>query len=143
MTIPDFIFVPSIWLGEGKISFNVSPEFLTFYTKWVITEKSSDSMEAIQTVEIRNIQEKLENHLIISHITPDTFTISLENLATGTLCGTGLRTAETIAWEFMKGTDTQGFESYEKQDNGDYFVHAEYGTEQYRTIIEGLIWRKG
>jgi hypothetical protein len=38
----------------------------------------------------------------------------------------------------------EGFEVYEQQENGDYFLHAEYGSpDQFRTIIEGLIWRKG
>jgi hypothetical protein len=37
----------------------------------------------------------------------------------------------------------EGFEVYEKQENGDYFLHGEYGEPHlFRTIVEGLIWCK-
>lgn len=43
MSEKDFIFIPSLWLGEGKISFTASQEFLKFYTKWEINEDTPES----------------------------------------------------------------------------------------------------
>lgn len=145
MSLQDFIFIPSTWLGEGKISFSSSPEFLKFYTKWHITEENSGVMQAKQTVEIKGVEEQVINHFTFKEITPNSFTVFLENSVVGSLVGSGLRTERSLAWEFKNPQLVfEGFEVYEQQENGDYFLHAEYGAhDQFRTIIEGLIWRKG
>jgi hypothetical protein len=139
----DFIFCAGQWLGEGKISFTASPEFLKFFTKWQISEKESGVIQAIQTVEIIGMSESVINTFKVYEITSTTFSISLENPTTGLLKGRGLVDDEVIAWEFKNGDIAQGFEVYEKQKNGDYFLHAEYGgNDGYRTIVEGLVWKK-
>lgn len=144
MTHNAFIFTPGLWLGEGKISFSASPEFLKFYTKWEIQEKASGIMSAIQIVEMIGVDEQpVINVFTIKDILPESFHLTLENDLVGMVEGKGIRDTHTIAWEFHNQTTFEGFEVYEQQQNGDYFLHAEYGApDQFRTIIEGLIWRK-
>ncbi len=140
----DFIFTSGIWLGEGKISFSNSPEFIKFYTKWEIVEEGPMIMKAVQVVEMQGVEEHVTNVFRFKDITPISFSVSLENILVGCITGTGLRAEHLIAWEFRGTSAIEGFETYEQQENGDYFLHAEYGTpDQFRTIIEGLIWRKG
>lgn len=143
MTIEDFIFVPGIWLGEGKTTFSASPEFLKFYTKWEITRESPLIMKAVQVVEMLGIEEHVVNQLTFTDIQPASFTVLLENIQIGRVSGTGLRNENLIAWEFRGHPTFEGFEVYEKQENGDYFFHGEYGgADEFRTIVEGLIWHK-
>lgn len=144
MSLNDFIFIPSIWLGEGKISFSSSSEFIKFYTKWQITEENSGIMKAMQVVEMQGVEERVINTLTFKEIQPSTFSVILENNIVGQISGTGLRDEHMIGWEFRGNPAFEGFEVYEQQENGDYFLHAEYGSpEQFRTTVEGLIWRKG
>lgn len=139
----DFIFTPGLWLGEGKITFSSSSEFLRFYTKWEISRLEGEMMKGVQTVEIQGIEEHVVNTFTFSEMKPNTFVVSLENPMVGKISGTGLRDERVIAWEFRGQPAFEGFEVYERQENGDYFIHAEYGTPaEYRTIIEGLIWPK-
>lgn len=142
--VQEFIFTPGLWLGEGKISFSASSEFLKFYTKWEIAEESPGVMRALQIVEMQGIEEQVINNFTFADIKPTSFTVVLENNIVGRVYGTGLRDEGTIAWEFRGHLTFEGFEVYERQETGDYFLHAEYGaTDQFRTIVEGLIWRKG
>lgn len=141
MTQHEFIFTPGTWIGEGKISFSASPEFIKFYTKWQIT-KEEGHIKAVQAVEMQGVDEHVVN---VFYVIPDqeAFKIQLENEMIGKVSGTGLTTEKTIAWEFREQFDFEGFESYELQENGDYFLHAEYASpDQFRTIVEGLIWKK-
>ncbi len=140
-----FIFSPGIWIGEGKITFSTSPETIQFYTKWVVEkydEKKGYFCE--QQVEMQGVEESVFNRIIFSHVTPQSFEITLENDLVGTVSGKGLVDPKTIAWEYrVPGRDFEGFEVYELQDNGDYMLHAEYSSpDQYRTIIDGRIWKK-
>ncbi len=140
----EFIFTPGLWLGEGKISFSASHEFLRFYTKWRITNEETGVIKATQTVEMQGIEEQVINHFTFKDIKPDSFSILLENNIVGMVEGKGLRNDRLIAWEFRGHLTFEGFEAYEQQENGDYFLHAEYGaSDQFRTIVEGLIWLKG
>lgn len=144
MVNTDFIFTSGLWLGEGKITLGTSKEFIKFYTKWVIDEPSSGVMRGVQTVEMLGIEEHVVNTFIFSHLKPTSFEVSLENpqLAEKVI-GTGIRNERTIAWEFRGNSALEGFEVYERQANGDYFIHAEYGSSsEFRTLIEGLIWQK-
>ncbi len=139
----EFIFTPGLWLGEGKISFSTSSEFIKFYTKWEIKNPKDDTITAIQTVEMQGVEEQVINRFTFKDFDSKTFVLFLENQVVGIVEGTGVRDPDTIAWEFRNQASLEGFEVYEKQENGDYFFHAEYGTpEQYRTLIEGLIWKK-
>jgi len=143
MVNEDFIFTPGLWLGEGKITFSSSSEFLKYYTRWEITEQAPGMMRAVQTVEIQGVDEHVVNAFAFSDIKPASFSVCLENQMVGKISGTGIRDERLIAWEFRGQLSFEGFEVYEKQENGDYFIHAEYGSSpQYRTIIEGLVWRK-
>jgi hypothetical protein len=37
----------------------------------------------------------------------------------------------------------EGFEFYEKQDDKNYLMRAEYATtDQFRTLIQGRLWQK-
>ncbi len=140
----DFIFTSGLWLGEGKISFIASAEFLRFYTKWTIHEESPGVMKATQIVEMQGVEEQVMNSFTFRDIKPTSFSVLLENSVVGMISGSGLCDEHIIAWEFQSQSAFEGFEVYEQQENGDYFLHAEYGSaEQYRTLIEGLIWRKG
>lgn len=139
----DFIFTPGTWLGEGKISFSASPEFIKFYTKWEISEAAPLIMQARQVIQMQGIEEKTVNDYIFKDIHSDSFKVIIENEALGSAEGLGITNEKMIAWEFNKPSTFEGFETYERKENGDFFLHAEYGTnDHYRTIIEGLIWRK-
>jgi len=136
----EFLFTPSLWLGEGKISFTSSPEFLKFYTKWEIKEKENDILIATQIVEIQGIVEKTFNTYFIEDIQPTSFKVTLENAIVGSITGMGRRDSNVISWEFLNGDILEGFEVYKKQENGDYSFRGEYGREEFKTIIEGIIW---
>jgi hypothetical protein len=144
MSKEDFVFTSGLWLGEGKISFSNSAEFIKFYTKWEIQEESPGIMKARQIVEMQGVEEQVINTLTFKDIKPTSFIVLLENNIVGSISGTGIRDENMISWEFKDHLTFEGFEVYEQQENGDYFLHAEYGSsDQFRTIIEGLIWRKG
>lgn len=140
----DFIFSPGIWLGEGKISFTSSPNFIKFFTKWVIQVESSGIMTANQMIEMQGGEEDPTiNSFTFKELCPTSFVVILENESVGSSVGTGVRDAQTIAWEFHPPASLEGFETYEIQRNGDYFFHAEYGSShEFKTVVEGLIWRK-
>jgi hypothetical protein len=138
-----FILQPGLWIGEGKITFSSSPEFIKFYTRWQITQETPQELKAIQTVEMLGVSEHVVNHFNFQNFTFNRFSVYLENELIGKAVGTGLIEPKTIGWEFRGQLAFEGFEVYELQDNGDYFFHAEYASpEQFRTIIEGLIWKK-
>lgn len=139
-----FIFSPGIWIGEGKITFSTSPEAIHFYTKWII-EEFDEKVGYIcrQQVEMLGVDDRVFNNLTFSDVTPQSFIVTLENNLIGRVTGKGIIDVKTIAWEYRSGTDFEGFEVYELQDNGDYMMHAEYSSpDQYRTIVDGRIWKK-
>ncbi len=137
-----FLFEPNVWIGEGQISFNTSPDSITFYTKWVIVSHD-DQIVSSQEVEMKGVPGKVENKYVITNITPEAFDITLINDLLGTLAGKGVIDTKNVAWEFRGEPDFEGYEVYELQENGEYTFHAEYSsTEQFRTIIEGRIWKK-
>jgi hypothetical protein len=143
MFLNEFIFETGTWLGEGKISFSASPEFIKFYTRWKIDKIDDNLIKAVQIVEMLGVPDQLVNNFTITAIKPHSFVITLENNVVEKITGKGLRDDKSIAWEFRGEKDFEGFEVYERQENGDFFMHAEYGSpEQFRTLVEGLIWRK-
>jgi hypothetical protein len=143
ISMKEFIFAPGTWLGEGKITFAASSEFIKFYMKWQISEESNHVMKAIQTIQMQGIEEKSINEMTFFDIHSGTFAVQLENEILGKVLGKGIYSDQVIAWEFHTESNFQGFETYERRENGDFFVHAEYGKNDiYRTIIEGLIWPK-
>ncbi len=139
----DFMSTPGEWIGEGRITFTVSPDRLHFYTKWVIKKDALGLISCQQTVEMEGREENLNNDFVISNISSQAFDIELTNELLGTISGKGIIDTRTIAWEFRGHPDFEGFEVYELQDNGDYMLHAEYATtENFRTIVDGRIWKK-
>lgn len=141
---PGFIFNDGIWIGEGKITFNTSPEFIKFYTKWQISPIENGIIKAIQIVEMQGIEEHVVNHFTFKDITPTNFSLSLESESMGKVFGTGVINPTVLAWELRENYPLDGFEVYELQENGDYALHAEYSSpDRFRTIIDGLVWKKG
>jgi len=140
-----FIFQPGRWIGEGKVSFNVSPDRLLFSTEWEIEEMGEGGIiHCTQTVEMQGVEEVVTNAFEVSRSEEEgVFDILLTNESIERVEGNGVVDAEKIAWEFRGHEAFEGFEVYEKQSAGDYMLHAEYGSsDQFRTIIDGRIWRK-
>lgn len=140
----EFIFHPGKWIGEGRIGFSASQETIHFYTRWVISKAATTGIDCSQEVEMQGGDQNMNNNFIFSHITPYSFDVHLENDILGIVDGKGVIDDRTIAWEFHGKGGLEGFEVYELQDNGDYMLHAEYSsTDQFRTVIDGRIWKKG
>lgn len=143
MVLPIFIFQTGTWIGEGKISFSSSPEFIKFYTKWQINEEIPGQLKALQIVEMQEVEEHVVNSFTFLEILDSSFTVILENEMIGKITGKGIKDERSIAWEFRNQEVFEGFEVYEQQENGDYSLYAEYtSADQFRTIIQGLIWKK-
>lgn len=146
MTTHKFLFTSSEWIGQGKLTFSHLAGHMRFYTKWIF-EKKDQEIKAEQQIEQEGENDKLFNLYRITLNTPTTFSIELNNDLIGNVDGHGIIAAKTIAWEFRnkRGDNNnlfEGFEVYEFQENGDYMLHAEYCSGNYRTIIDGRIWQK-
>lgn len=138
-----FIFEPGQWIGEGRITFSVSPEHLRFYTRWLIEKPEGGAIHCQQEVEMEGREENVFNNFVFSKVLEDGFAVELTSNLLGTLQGKGIFGPKTIAWEFRGYPDFEGFEVYELQENGDYMLHAEYVTsDQFRTIVDGRVWKK-
>ncbi len=81
---------------------------------------------------------------MIYNLTSGEFAIELENQALGKVTGKGLVNDKVIAWEFrIVEIGFEGFELYEKQDEKNYLMRAEYATsDQFRTLIQGRVWQQ-
>jgi hypothetical protein len=140
-----FIFGPSRWLGEGKLQLSMTEEELPFYTKWTIFQKNGQGkIECSQETQIRGISELMHNQFLFFDFTLGHFLLELDNPSIGRVTGKGLVTDQIIAWEFRSPEiGFEGLETYEKQPDGTYLLHAEYATDdQLRTIIKGKIWKE-
>lgn len=138
-----FIFEAATWIGEGKITFSTSPEHVNFYVKWIVQKLDHGKIKCDQQVEMQGVEENTFNSIIFSDIDPEKFKISLENNLLGKILGNGVIDDQTIGWEYRGDPEFEGFEIYTLQDNDEYNLHAEYtSTDQYRTIIDGRIWKK-
>jgi len=140
-----FIFHPGSWLGEGKISLNVTEEELPFFTKWRIKPIDDEGKIACaQEIQISGMSEVMNNEFVFSVIHNNQFQIELENQNLGTVVGTGIIRENLIGWEFRLGQlGFEGFEFYTRDENGDYLVHAEYATnDEFRTVIHGKVWKQ-
>lgn len=146
MTHEHFLFSPGNWIGEGKINFSKTSEFLKFYTRWQIeenTEAKNNNLKGFQFVEIQGGDDHIQNQYDIFNITPESFEITLENELVSLVKGTGVIDEKKVAWEFRGHPNFEGYEVYQLQDNGDYLFHAEYvSPDHLRSIIEGRIWKK-
>lgn len=123
----------------------MSDEELHFFTRWNLGPLDpAGKIPAMQEVQITGVEEAMLNQFLITDLTPTHFTIELENAALGKIIGKGIIKDKLIAWEFRnKEIGFEGFEFYEKQDDGSYLMRAEYATpDHFRTMIRAKIWER-
>lgn len=141
-----FLLQPSAWLGQGKIQLNMVSEELGFFTKWNAAAPDGDGrIECFQEIQVKGLSDIMHNEFLIYNVNhAGEFAIDLENQALGRITGTGLITDKVIAWEFrVVEIGFEGFELYEKQDENNYLMRAEYATsDQFRTLISGRVWKQ-
>lgn len=140
----DFLFKEGLWIGEGKITFSVSPDHIRFYTRWsYLADKEQPTHKWVQEIEMHGSDEKAINHFVITPLTDATFAIALESEFAGKALGKGVIDPKKMAWEIKSPDTFHGYEVYELQDNGDYLMHAEYvAQDNFRTLIDARIWQK-
>lgn len=140
-----FLFESKKWLGEGTIKLSMSDEELRFYTRWNLGKLDPDGrIPAFQEVQISGVDDAMHNQFLITDLTNTHFNIELENAALGRITGKGIIKENLIAWEFRnKEIGFEGFEFYERQEDGSYLMRAEYATpDHFRTIIRAKIWER-
>lgn len=145
MTQHQFLLTPTHWLGQGKIQLNMVSEELSFFTRWNASTVDGDGrIECLQEIQVKGLSDVMHNEFFIYNLANGEFTIDLENPALGRVTGTGLITDKVIAWEFrVEEIGFEGFELYEKQDDKNYLMRAEYATnDQFRTLIQGRVWQQ-
>lgn len=136
-----FLFQPGIWIGEGDVAFSGSKDKVHFFTKWVIFEEREGEISCHQIVEIQGVEDHVNNRFTISSLDGAHFEILLENELMSCVTGKGLIDSLKIGWEFRQRDNFDGFEVYELLEGGRYKMHAEYASsDQFRTIIDGVIW---
>ncbi len=136
---------PCTWLGQGKIQLNMVAEELGFMTRWHIKPIDGDGrIECTQEIQVKGLSEVMHNEFLIHNLIGGEFSIDLENQALGRVTGKGLINDKVIAWEFrVEAIGFEGFELYEKQDDKNYLMRAEYATDdQFRTLIQGRLWQQ-
>lgn len=140
-----FLFTPITWLGQGQISLSMAQEELTFFTRWTVNHVDTDGkITCAQEIQIKGLSDIMHNDFLLFDLKEGSFTIDLENEALGRVTGKGLIDEKMIAWEFrVEDLGFDGFEIYEKQDDKNYNLRAEYATgDQFRTLIKGKLWQK-
>ena len=140
-----FIFTPSLWLGEGKITLNMLKEELPFSTRWEVAPTDSyGKITSVQNIHISGVSDSMKNEFSVYNFTPDKFAIELENQSLGRIIGKGKISPEVIAWEFrMRDLGFEGFEIYQLVEKDKYMMHAEYATnDDFRSVIHGKIWKE-
>lgn len=143
MTEHLFLFKPGLWIGEGKISFASSTETVRFFTRWQLVDQTPEMLIWLQEVELHGLEQTTRNLFTFTQIKGKNFKVELNNELMGKVSGKGIIGNETIAWELRSHSNSEGYEIYALQKNGDYNFRAEYiSVEPYRTLIEGKIWQK-
>lgn len=145
MTQHQFLLNPCSWLGQGKIQLNMVSEELGFFTRWNVNPIDGDGrIQCIQEIQVKGLSDVMHNEFLIYNLNGGEFTIDLENQALGRIVGKGLINDKVIAWEFrIEEIGFDGFELYEKQDEKNYLMRAEYATnDQFRTLIQGKVWQQ-
>ncbi len=143
MTQHHFLLSPGTWLGQGKIQLNMVSEELAFFTRWNVTNIGGDGrIECVQEIQVKGLSDVMNNEFLIYNLNSGEFSIDLENQALGKITGKGLVSDKVIAWEFrIEEIGFDGFELYEKKDDKNYDMRAEYATsDQFRTLIQGRLW---
>ncbi len=140
-----FLLSPGCWLGQGNIQLSLVAEELSFATLWNIGSPDSEGrIECTQEIQIKGLSDVMRNQFNIFDMNCGEFQIQLENDALGRVTGKGVINDKIIAWEFrVEEIGFEGFELYEKEDEENYLMRAEYATEdQFRTLIRGKVWKK-
>jgi len=140
-----FLLTPSAWLGQGKIQLNMVAEELAFFTRWNSQNPDGEGrIECLQEIQVKGLSDVMHNEFLIYNLASGEFAIDLENQALGRVTGVGLINEKVIAWEFrIIDIGFEGFELYEKQDENNYLMRAEYATnDQFRTLIQGRVWKQ-
>lgn len=138
-----FIFVPGKWLGEGSIELNMIEEKLHYFTRWKVGETEGGGIiECSQELQVKGLSDLMVNQFIFSELQGDTFSVLMENHSVGKVEGKGFIRPNMIGWEFrVPALGFEGFEFYEKQEEGLYHVHGEFSTQDdLRTVLHGKIW---
>jgi len=120
-------------------------EELAFFTRWTVaTVDGNGLIECTQEVQVKGLSDVMRNEFVMYNFANGAFTIDLENQALGRITGKGLINEKVIAWEFrVEEIGFDGFEIYEKEDDKNYSVRAEYATtDQFRTLIQGRVWQQ-
>lgn len=138
----DFLLIPGTWLGEGQISFTGSHDIIKFYTKWVVDDEEDGRIQCIQKVEKVDVDDDLTSFYRLSEITEKNFVMDLDNELVGKVKGKGVITESSVGWEFPSESGCEGFEIYHVQPNGEYTLHAEFMSGQFRTRIDARLWKK-
>ena len=141
----EFLLTPSTWIGQGKIKLNMIDEELVFFTRWDVgIADPSGRIESTQEIQVKGLTEIMHNQFSMYDFTSGAFLIDLENQALGRIIGKGVMSEKVIAWEFrVEEMAFDGFEFYEKIDDKNYLMRAEYATsDQFRTVIEGKVWQQ-
>lgn len=145
-----FIYSPYKWLGEGIIELNMLEEPLGFCTRWVVhpweegKELSSRTIECVQEIQVKGLSDMMTNQFIFSSFTATAFEVYMENYAVGQVRGKGFWDTNKLGWEFrVPETGFEGFELYEKQEDGSYLLYGEFATaDDLRTKIRGKLWKQ-
>lgn len=143
MTQHPFLLAPGSWLGQGKIQLNMVAEELAYFTRWNVGSQDGEGrIVSNQEIQVKGLSDIMNNEFIISNLNQGEFSIELENQALGKVTGKGVINDKVIAWEFrVEEIGFEGFELYEKQDDKNYLMRAEYATsDQFRTTIQGRVW---
>jgi len=145
MTQHDFLLSQSTWLGQGKIKLNMIAEELVFFTRWDIgIADATGRIESVQEIQVKGLTDIMHNQFSLYDVASGVFAIDLENQALGKIIGKGMINEKIIAWEFrVDEIEFDGYEFYEKLDDKNYLMRAEYATsDQFRTVIEGKVWQQ-
>lgn len=136
-----FLFEPGDWLGTGQVTFTISPDLLYFRTKWSCVMPDEESYQCTQTVEIVG-GDRMVNIFSIKLLDDNNFDIVLQNELLGVFSGNGVIEDDLVAWEFRRVGTFEGYEVYERLDDEEYAMHAEYlSSDGARTRISGKIWK--
>lgn len=137
-----FIYLPGVWLGQGKISFNMSADELQFAMRWTVHKMKDNQITCVQEIEIRDAQEHMLNTFVFSEIKGNKFHLCLSNDVLGSVHGNGVIDDTVFAWEFRDAAHNfEGYEVFEMKEDNLFLTRAEYTSQdQMRTTIKGQIW---
>lgn len=140
-----FIFTPTVWLGEGALQFTASQEKLRFFTRWVFDADKGGVITALQKVEISEAGQAVRNSFRFFDFDAGSFQVELRNELIGQALGKGVFDSRRLAWEFRcPEIGFEGYEVYELETEQKRYKHkAEYASpDQLRTTVNGHVWLK-